>query len=243
MRINEVITEHKESTDEAVYPGMMWLTEFLDFMDKAEKTNPELAMYVYELIEHDRPKEAIKYIAEFLGIKEGVNELSEVDDRAARILQLRKDFQKLQMSPGMGGKDMAEIMKARKAKLKAQIADIQAGKDVKTAAPAAQQPARRPDRRPVGKPVRKRPFGQNADGSFNVEGVKETATAGATSAGNIASVANPHISPGKDKNKAAGSPGKMGKSPAQPKPKKQKPTDNALDMKNTSLFGGAAVKR
>ncbi len=67
----------------------------------------------------------------------------------------------------------------------------------------------------------------------------ETATAGATSAGNIATVANPHISPGPSRGKKSytGSPGQSGtKSPKQPKPKKQKPTDNALDMK-TSLFG------
>jgi hypothetical protein len=74
----------------------------------------------------------------------------------------------------------------------------------------------------------------------------ETATAGATSAGNIASVANPHISPGPARGKKSytGSPGKSGtKAPPQPKPKKQKPTDNALNMK-TSLFGeGNLIKR
>ena len=74
----------------------------------------------------------------------------------------------------------------------------------------------------------------------------ETATAGATSAANIATVANPHISPGAARGKKSytGSPGQSGtKSPAQPKPKKQKPTDNALDM-NTNIFGsGAAIKR
>lgn len=76
--------------------------------------------------------------------------------------------------------------------------------------------------------------------------LKETATAGATSAGNIATVANPHISPGKARGKTSytGSPGKSGtKAPPQPKPKKQKPTDNALNM-GTSLFGeGNAIKR
>ncbi len=74
----------------------------------------------------------------------------------------------------------------------------------------------------------------------------EDATAGATSSGNIASVANPHISPGAARGKKSytGTPGHSGKkAPAQPSPKKQKPTDNALDM-NTSIFGtGAAVKR
>lgn len=74
----------------------------------------------------------------------------------------------------------------------------------------------------------------------------EDATAGATSAGNIASVANPHISPGAARGKKSytGSPGHSGsKAPPQPKPKKQKPTDNALDA-NTNIFGsGAAIKR
>lgn len=49
--------------------------------------------------------------------------------------------------------------------------------------------------------------------------VDETATPGATSAGNIATVANPHIANSKAK------------------PKKQKPTDNALDNKSHGLFG------
>ena len=73
----------------------------------------------------------------------------------------------------------------------------------------------------------------------------ETATAGATSAGNIATVPNPHISPGKARGKKSytGSPGKSGtKSPAQPKPANNT-GKNALDMK-TSLFGeGNVVKR
>lgn len=76
--------------------------------------------------------------------------------------------------------------------------------------------------------------------------LNETATAGATSAGNIATVVNPHISPGSARGKKSytGKPGSSGtKSPPQPKPKKQKPTDNALDMK-TSIFGeGNAIKR
>ena len=74
----------------------------------------------------------------------------------------------------------------------------------------------------------------------------ETATAGSTSAGNIATVVNPHISPGTARGKKSytGSPGKSGtKAPPQPKPKKQKPTDNALNS-NTNIFGaGAAIKR
>lgn len=76
--------------------------------------------------------------------------------------------------------------------------------------------------------------------------VLETATAGSTSAGNIATVVNPHISPGSARGKTSytGTPGKSGtKAPPQPKPKKQKPSDNALNMK-TNIFGeGNAIKR
>lgn len=72
--------------------------------------------------------------------------------------------------------------------------------------------------------------------------VAETATAGSTSAGSIATVDNPAISPGKARGKKSyiGDPwgGKSGtKAPPQPKPKNQKPTDNALDMKGVSIFG------
>ena len=82
---------------------------------------------------------------------------------------------------------------------------------------------------------------------MKIREIFETATAGTTSAANIVSVANPHISPGPARGKTSyiGKPGGPGgtKAPPQPKPKKQRPTDNALDMK-TSLFGeGNFVKR
>ena len=82
---------------------------------------------------------------------------------------------------------------------------------------------------------------------MKIREIFETATAGATSSGSIATVVNPHISPGKARGKKSylGTPGGPGgtKAPPQPKPKKQKPTDNALDM-NVSLFGeGNFVKR
>jgi hypothetical protein len=81
---------------------------------------------------------------------------------------------------------------------------------------------------------------------MKIREIFETATAGATSASSIATVVNPHISPGTARGKQSyiGKPGQSGtKAPPQPKPKKQKPTDNALDMK-TSLFGeGNAIKR
>ena len=80
---------------------------------------------------------------------------------------------------------------------------------------------------------------------MKIRDILESATAGATSAGNIATVANPHISPGKARGKKSytGSPGKSGtKSPAQPKPANNT-GKNALDMKGTSIFGGPALKR
>ena len=82
--------------------------------------------------------------------------------------------------------------------------------------------------------------------------ITETATAGSTSAGNIATVDAPHISPGKARGKTSyiGNPwgGKSGtKSPPQPKVKQPKNKDgtavNGLDMKGTSLFGGGTIKR
>ena len=80
---------------------------------------------------------------------------------------------------------------------------------------------------------------------------KESATAGATAAGNIASVEAPHLSPGKARGKKSytGDPwgGKSGtKAPPQPKVKQPKTASgtakNALDMKN-SIFGENPVRR
>lgn len=86
---------------------------------------------------------------------------------------------------------------------------------------------------------------------MKIRDILESATAGATSSGNIATVVNPHISPGKARGKKSyiGKPGGPGgtKAPPQPKPSQPKNKDgtakNALDMK-TSLFGeGSFVKR
>jgi hypothetical protein len=60
---------------------------------------------------------------------------------------------------------------------------------------------------------------------MRIKEIIETATAGATSAGSIATVNNPHVAHSKKK------------------PKMQKPTDNALDMKGVSIFGGKTIKR
>ena len=75
--------------------------------------------------------------------------------------------------------------------------------------------------------------------------VQEQATAGATSAGNIASVVSPHIAIGKDRFSKAysGSPGRSGtRAPRLPKVVQPKNTDGtakgAHKLKGTSLFGG-----
>jgi hypothetical protein len=86
---------------------------------------------------------------------------------------------------------------------------------------------------------------------MKIREIFETATAGATSSASIATVANPHLSPGTARGKKSyiGSPttGSGKKSPPQPMVKQPKKKDgtavNALDLK-TSLFGeGNFVKR
>jgi hypothetical protein len=76
--------------------------------------------------------------------------------------------------------------------------------------------------------------------------ISEMASAGATNAASIATVVNPHLSPGTARGKKSytGSvaTGSGTKAPPQLLPKKQKPTDNALNM-NVSLFGGGSIKR
>ena len=60
--------------------------------------------------------------------------------------------------------------------------------------------------------------------TMKIHEIVESASAGATSSGNVASVVNPSIAHSKKK------------------PKMQKPTDNALDA-DTSLFNGGVLKR
>ena len=80
--------------------------------------------------------------------------------------------------------------------------------------------------------------------------VRENATAGATSAGNISTVTSPHIAIGPDRFKKSftGSPGVSGtKAPNLPKitqPKNANGTaKGAHQLKGTSLFGGPIAKR
>ena len=80
--------------------------------------------------------------------------------------------------------------------------------------------------------------------------IREQATAGATSSGNIASVTSPHIAIGKDRFKKSytGSPGRSGtKAPRLPKITQPKNPDGtakgAHRLSGVSLFGGPAVKR
>ena len=80
---------------------------------------------------------------------------------------------------------------------------------------------------------------------MKISEILESATVGATNAGNIGTVVNPHLSPGKARGKKSytGSPGRSGtKAPPQPKPM-DNTGKNALDMK-TNIFGsGSTIKR
>ena len=80
--------------------------------------------------------------------------------------------------------------------------------------------------------------------------VKEQATAGATSAGNIATLNNPHVAAGDDRFKKSytGTPGKSGtKAPKLPKILQPKNPDGsakgAHNLPGVSLFGGPLQKR
>jgi hypothetical protein len=86
---------------------------------------------------------------------------------------------------------------------------------------------------------------------MKIREVFESATVGATSSGNIATVVSPHLAIGKDRgNKSyTGSPGKSGtKAPSVPKTIQVKNKDgtakNGIDLKGANIFGGgSAIKR
>ncbi len=80
--------------------------------------------------------------------------------------------------------------------------------------------------------------------------IRETASAGATSAGSIAAVVSPHIAIGPDRFKKSytGSPGQSGKRaprvPTAYTPKNANGTaKGAHELTSTSLFGGPLVRR
>ena len=80
--------------------------------------------------------------------------------------------------------------------------------------------------------------------------IRETASAGATSSGSIASVVSPHIAIGSDRFKKSytGSPGRSGtRAPRVPTAYTPKNADGtargAHELTGTSLFGGSGVVR
>jgi len=80
--------------------------------------------------------------------------------------------------------------------------------------------------------------------------IREQATAGATSAGNIAAVVSPHVAIGADRFKRSytGTPGLSGtRAPRIPKAYTPKNADGsalaAHELTGTSLFGGPLVRR
>ena len=86
-----------------------------------------------------------------------------------------------------------------------------------------------------------------------IKRIKEQATAGATSSGNIATVTSPHVAIGKDRGNKSyiGSPGRSGtKAPRLPKIIQPKNPDGSAKGaqtgklgKDVSLFGGPLQKR
>jgi hypothetical protein len=87
---------------------------------------------------------------------------------------------------------------------------------------------------------------------MKIRDILESATAGATSSGNIASVEAPHLSPGKARGKKSyvGDPwGGISGTKAPPQPKVKQPKTkagtavNALDMKGNIFGSGSAIKR
>jgi hypothetical protein len=80
--------------------------------------------------------------------------------------------------------------------------------------------------------------------------IKETASAGATSSGSIATVVSPHIAIGSDRFKTSytGTPGQSGKrAPRVPKASQKYNANGtaqgAHELTGTSLFGGPLVRR
>ena len=80
--------------------------------------------------------------------------------------------------------------------------------------------------------------------------IQEAATAGATSAGNIASVVSPHVAIGRDRFKKSftGTPGRSGtKAPRLPKIVQPKNPDGtakgAHALPGVSIFGGPGIRR
>jgi|TARA_B100000902_G_scaffold171263_1_gene165561 hypothetical protein len=80
--------------------------------------------------------------------------------------------------------------------------------------------------------------------------IREQATAGATSAGNIATVVSPHIAIGKDRFKKSftGSPGVSGtKAPKLPKITQKKNPNGTVkgahELTGTNIFGGPGIRR
>jgi len=80
--------------------------------------------------------------------------------------------------------------------------------------------------------------------------IKETASAGATSSGNIAAVVSPHVAIGPDRFKTSytGTPGRSGtRAPRVPKAAQKYNANGtaqgAHELTGTSLFGGPLVRR
>lgn len=225
MKIGEILAE-STFQQEASYEGNLGFEEVMRFFDLAEKEDPMLADTVERLIARDQFGKAWEYIQKFLGVKlkgpqfstEEDMELDELESPEQRRQRQLRDLQALGNDPE-AAKVLKKAMMARRQKLKGQnskpkyTGQIDPNKKVKT---------------------------WNIESTESKKKVDEVATAGATSAGNIASIPIGEIP--KDQKAWAGKPGKMGKGPKPVKAKPQKPTDNAIN-KNANLFTGEPIKR
>lgn len=229
MRINEVVMQ------EAVYSGMMWLEEAYLFFSRAPEN---LQQEVEDMLENDQEAAAKKVIAEFLGIK-AEGHVSELNENPEAISALKQTISDPHTDPG--------TRKAAQQKLAKIMKDIKAASDDAT----FQKRANLAKKKFSDVGAERKKGMSSSDKAKKVwdlskESVAETATAGATSAGNIASIANPHLN--KPEQGWAGKPGKMAKKgPPQPQGKQKKNADGtakgAHELKGASLFGGPAIKR
>jgi len=223
-------TQTEAMQNEAVYDGNMGVEEAIKFFMVAEEENPKLAQEVEDMLENDQIGQAWKVIQEFLGVnlkgKQFEGQLDEIETDDEKRKRKEKDLGNLEKNLRRDGNpdpDMQNAISARRQRL---VKNKFGGRNPKKTDPNK---------------TKKYDLSHMFGGK---EGVKETASAGATSAGNIASVDGATAYSGKNaRNAAAGSPGKMGKSPKQPKPKMQKPTDNALNKDAPLMGGGKAIKR
>jgi hypothetical protein len=260
MKLNELFTEADPSTLGSMNDKMKDVLSKVDSDDKAKEKDsvdakekeklaskikysdsPEMQEYVKRLKSHDWTYE---YSDDHSVWKRGSAEADEIrrlGDKVDPDRELYKKYSPFFNEGYTPTRDKDDYMAKKKA-----LQDLQADPNT----------ANDPD---LQDEIKKRKLALNKDTKEHLDlldiiklaGMEESATAGATSSGSIASVEAPHLSPGKARGKKSytGDPwgGRSGtKAPPQPKVKQPKSANgtakNALDMKN-SIFGENPVRR